>query len=254
MPNHIDNILDVTGNSKKVQDFCDLVYKAKDTCDPDLKVQSGDEYLFDFEATVPMPKELGETQSPNRDRNAKDLKKKYGAEDWYEWATRVGWGTKWGAYDAQQVESIKDGLRFRFNTAWCIGYLWLEKTSKLYPTLTFTTHWQDEGGGSGKTVFRNGQCMMNRKMNDHDFNMAFNERYRETYEEITTLPYDEFIQEYVTNNKELEWYSLDLEIIKRVKDKDLPLTFSLELYGEAKELRDNRLKGLKNVPARKISW
>ena len=43
--------------------------------------------------------------------------KKYGAENWYDWACN-NWGTKWNSCHTEIIEDEKDGLTYTFDTAW----------------------------------------------------------------------------------------------------------------------------------------
>ena len=234
MPNHITNVLDVTGLRSERGRFLKKVYK-----------KSKGEDCIDFNATVPMPKELEDSNAPNCDKKlARSFAQKYGATDWYEWKCK-NWGTKWGAYDACPPAESDAVLRLRFNTAWCMGTAWTLKTSKLFPTLTFTTYWIDEGGGAGKSTIKNG-AEDHEDMSDHDWRMEFDESYREEYEGIVESPYGEFRQTYLIDQTELDWYDFEKAVVERTLEEDLPLLVGLIPNfnsGEAKILAQNRLKG-----------
>ena len=67
-----------------------------------------------------MPKALQGTTSPTQDEDkvkAKQRLKKYGAENWHDWACN-NWGTKWNSSDTEIIEDERDGLTYSFNTAW----------------------------------------------------------------------------------------------------------------------------------------
>ncbi len=68
---------------------------------------------------IPVPAELKETTSPNRDANsAETLRKKYGASDWYDYAVN-NWGTKWDVGDANGIQTWDDHeLVVYFDSAW----------------------------------------------------------------------------------------------------------------------------------------
>jgi hypothetical protein len=153
MANNITNVLDVTGEEKDVEAFRSKVYRIEKATEKSWKHEIGDEYpVFDLDATVPFPTELTDTTSPPQNDEEKklqaELTKKYGAGNWYDWRVKY-WGTKWDTYDAEEVEEIKGGLRFRFETAWCPPAQWLKTTAKQFPSLKFTDHWCDEGGDCG---------------------------------------------------------------------------------------------------------
>lgn len=252
MPNHVTNILDVTGPAKSVEAFKNKVFSYK---------KDGEENkpCFDFNATVPMPAELKGTQalgfSKTRTKKQKSLLKKYGASDWYEWANKF-WGTKWGAYDALEPEQVGTDYRFNFNTAWGIGGQWLETTSKMFPDLTFTTYWHDEGGGSGIFVVTNG-ISREEALSDEDFAERFDPDYREQLTALKESSYPQFKKHYILGLQKGEteiWYgNFYKEIVKRTKDIDLPLLIGIEEFSdEAKHLLETRLK--EATPKRKILW
>lgn len=94
------------------------------------------------------PFNLGITQ-----KTSTSLIKKYGANDWYQWAV-AKWGTKWDCYDVNQTGGPDDGdgdgtsiASFYYETAWAPATkLWLT-VSEEYPTLNFYHEYCDEGGG-----------------------------------------------------------------------------------------------------------
>ena len=76
--------------------------------------------VFDFNRIHKMPKALQGTISPTQDEDkvkAKQRLKKYGAENWYDWACN-SWGTKWNSCNTEIIEDERDGLTYSFNTAW----------------------------------------------------------------------------------------------------------------------------------------
>jgi hypothetical protein len=230
MPNHITNIFDVTGTPAKVKAFKDKVYRVEKAKEDHWNCKKGDDVpIFDFDATVPMPKELEGTTSPSRTPNP-ELIKKYGADNWYDWCVDIGWGTKWGAYDAEAVQTTEGGLRFSFNTAWCAPWKWILTTSKMFPTLTFTDQWKNEGGGCGKLVVKKGHVISDEKLPDHDWYMKFDPAYRDEYEFITKGDYDKVVKTY-SKEGESNYSSLNEYLLARIKQKDLPLFMHYEWYG-----------------------
>ena len=237
MPNHITNIFDVTGTPAKVKAFKDKVYRVEKAKEKSYSHEVGDPlYIFDFNATVPMPKELegtespsGTSRSPSRVPNS-ELIRKYGTDNWYDWCVDIGWGTKWGAYDAEAVHTIKSGLRFTFNTAWSPPVQWIITTSAMFPTLTFTNLWKDEGGGCGKLVIKKGCVMSDKRLSDHEWYMKFEPTYREEYEFITKGDYDKVIAKY-SKEEEPNYNDLNEYLLKRLMQKDLPLFMHFSWYG-----------------------
>tara|TARA_E500000318_G_scaffold59717_1_gene55417 strand:- start:819 stop:1319 length:501 start_codon:yes stop_codon:yes gene_type:complete len=76
--------------------------------------------VFDFNKIIKMPKGIKNTTSPTQDDDkaqAKRRLKKYGAENWYDWACN-NWGTKWNSCHTEIIEDERDGLTYTFDTAW----------------------------------------------------------------------------------------------------------------------------------------
>lgn len=179
MPNHVSTNLYVSGESEAVKAFV---------------VAATANGGFDFENLLPMPAELRGTSSPVRiltdeeyaaakakfdalpaDDFMKDfgiggitqathdaLVAKYGCADWYKWALKH-WGTKWGAYDANEFTFIQnsDGsltAKVHYETAWSPASPFYEVVSKQFPSLTFKHEFADEGGFFvGDETFQNGE-------------------------------------------------------------------------------------------------
>jgi hypothetical protein len=161
-------------------------------------------------------------------------------------------------YEAEELPDDgygKSGIRFRFDTAWSPPTQWIETTSKQYSGplgLEFRDRWIDEGGGAGDLQIRtvNGQTEMTEDgLADHDWKIEFDSGYREEYEAITSVDYDEMIDTFVSKEEAIENWDLQIELVKRVKDKDLPLLVGLKtLESEtALTLIEERLKGAKEV-------
>ena len=136
MPNWCFNNLSVYGPESDLTDFLS-------------KVRKNDEQYIDFNGIIPMPEELINTTSPNPDPESdksKELRAKYGADDWYEWAIK-NWGTKWNAtsIDDWEVEEDKTSAQIVFDTAWSQPTEWLLNASKIYPNLSFDLDYYEEG-------------------------------------------------------------------------------------------------------------
>lgn len=100
-----------------------------------------EEKEVDFEILDPMPKELEGTTSPVKEEN-KELKEKYGADNWFDWRW-MNWGCKWNACRTEQRE---DGI-IEFDTPWNPPVGWLFKLSKKYPKVKFKVQFADEFEG-----------------------------------------------------------------------------------------------------------
>jgi hypothetical protein len=107
------------------------------------------EIALDFNGTVPMPEELHDMTSPcpKEEREKQDeYIAMYGAGNWYDWAN-ANWSTKWGAYEIHGPERVDpETVIYHYETAWSPPSRWLEKTSRLFPDLTFENAAADEGG------------------------------------------------------------------------------------------------------------
>lgn len=250
MPNHITNILFVTGDSKAVNELKQKIYRLEKLTEKTWNHEAGNEIsIIDFGGTVPFPKELEGTTSgsanaiPEEEKNRHaELLAKYGAVNWYDWYCN-NWGTKWNAYDAEPVETVEGGLKFTFNSAWCPPGAWLVATAKLYPSLKFMDYWKDEGGGCGiVTLCVSEGLKEDKEIPDHDWYYQFDPTYKEEYDLITTGDYQKVIDRY-KDQTEFNYSMLHRPLLDRIEDKNLPLFIGMEWYGEKKKLYEKRLKG-----------
>lgn len=136
MPNHCDNRLTVKGSEEDIAKF-------KKEC---IKVEDGNTLNFDFNAILPMPKELEETHAPSLfDHPDPELIEKYGTDNWYDWKV-TNWGTKWGAYDYYLIDELDGELSFSFNTAWCPpNSSFIKAMADKYPNLEFEWYYFEGG-------------------------------------------------------------------------------------------------------------
>lgn len=95
---------------------------------------------------IPVPQELRETTSPNREEQSADaLRKKYGAADWYDWCVS-NWGTKWDVGDGQGIQTWDDHeLIVYFDSAWA-------------PPVNAYERFQDLGFTVYATYYESGMC------------------------------------------------------------------------------------------------
>jgi len=140
MPNNITNHLTVNGTEEEVKDIF-----------TSLKTENSD---FDFNEILPMPEELKNTLASTSEPTNPKLIKKYGHNNWYDWAN-ANWGTKWNAYN---VDHISDS-EVRFDTAWSCSDVLIAKLSALHPSVDFTLTYADEDLGSncGIITYKNGK-------------------------------------------------------------------------------------------------
>lgn len=153
MPNNVENTLTVTGDNADLKKLKSLM--------------QGKESKFDFNKILPSPDVFrnvvsGFTRIGGRGhklwrslkgkdgkekniaipaRTLKEWKKKYGADNWYEWQV-ANWGTKWNAYNVSFCGG--DGiLEYFFDTAWSSPEPVVMALSKKFPSLDFKV---DVGG------------------------------------------------------------------------------------------------------------
>ncbi len=124
MPNHITNIVAVSGDESRIQAM--------------LKEIQNDEYgigSVDFNKIIPMPDDV----------------------DSHYWCI-AKWGTKWNSYGYTADTGFKDG-KLTFLTAWSAPHPVLEKLSEMYPDVKFEHEWADEdiGMNCGRYVYFDGE-------------------------------------------------------------------------------------------------
>lgn len=153
MPNHITNIVKLSGSDSDVQKLLSSV--------------NSDESEFDFNQIAPMPDELRDTTAPTyiiseeayarkergiTQKMSDDLIAKYGANNWYDW-TCNNWGTKWNAY-----EICVDGDEIQFDTAWATPYPIFRILSEQHPNVLIHVRYADEdfGYNVGEYKFKGG--------------------------------------------------------------------------------------------------
>lgn len=85
--------------------------------------------------------------------------RKYGATTWYHWRIKH-WGSKWEAYDCEEVNP-EDGC-LRFCTAWNSVLNIVEKLSERFPDVLIHYFWADEdvGYNVGKAEFKGGRIVL----------------------------------------------------------------------------------------------
>jgi len=287
MPNHITNILTVSGSPEEVERFrvtvssenpdliklniekaqrtIKLYEEAEDKSnlgfDADRSyeiakeiVSSGKipETIFTFEGTIPMPLELDGTVSGSsipdwQKKSSADLKKKYGADNWYDFNIS-NYGTKWDAYDIGDLVHNDDGsITYRFDTAWSPPSGWLCRTAEMFPSLTLEDAWKYEGGGAGTLTICVDEGIENyTKMDDKEWYCLNDPWFKEELERIQTGDYDEVINEYAEAGEAQNSY-LDEDLLKRIKDEDLPLFKNYEWWGDDRDTYRERMANINNA-------
>lgn len=132
MPNWCENRLQVSGDSKQLDEFIKKA-KGKET---DLRMNN----------FFPLPEELVGTTSPNNNKaQAKALTKKYGYPDWYEW--QLGnWGVKWDNGDSVHLTREKKKVAYYdFDSPWGPPDTFIKRVGELYPKLKFVLEYSEPG-------------------------------------------------------------------------------------------------------------
>lgn len=193
MPNHITNIITITGKKNEVEkclksikgtgeegatliDFNKIIPRPKSlditsgsSVDNAVAILKNDVRYFEGMLQYPWVKEEGLTsteqikehlksnlspQDFEEGRMAIENIKKYGCKDWYSWSIKY-WGTKWNAYD--QIEL--DFGTIQFDTAWSTPFPVMQELAKSFPDLDFEVKFADEdlGNNCGAYKFENGE-------------------------------------------------------------------------------------------------
>jgi len=183
MPNHVRNILDLSGPKKDIEKLFNTVITYKREHE-DANVAPE----LDFQKIIPMPGELSIESAPNgrlgveylngdekairqiekmdKDQQEEVINlgreyiensKNHGFQNWYHWAIH-SWGTKWSAY---WTHISDDNTSISFSTAWSTPEPIIVKLSEMFPDIEFTHRWADEAWGSnvGKIIFLNGESI-----------------------------------------------------------------------------------------------
>lgn len=143
MPNHVTNILRVSGDPDKVRAMFEAIKS------DEIGLGS-----IDFNKVIPTPDNI------YRGNLGKEEFAKYGKNNWLDWNT-ANWGTKWNSYGYDAVYTPKefDGEHIEFQTAWSYPDPIIAALAEQYPDLNFEVKWADEdfGYNTGKKEFENGE-------------------------------------------------------------------------------------------------
>ena len=156
----------------------------------ELKSELFNEGEFDFNALVPIPKELVDTEagsgnihitlypgSPYRISPAsvarwiqsgktqaevdemiqkeKELIDAFGAINWYDWSVN-NWGVKWNACETQIIKESDSTLELWFQTPWSAPEPVYDVLFEKYPNLSFIIECEFEGDDNGIRYISNG--------------------------------------------------------------------------------------------------
>jgi hypothetical protein len=246
MPNHVYNRIDITGDKKQIKKFVSLVAKKPSE--------------FDFNAVVPMPKELEGTSAPasiltkeeikqkkkeyesllakeiqnklfHAEKPSKysfgitqeehdKLKAKYGAVNWYDWNCQ-NWGTQWNAYEVSALDFSDNYANVGFSTAWSPPTEFFINASKKFPKLKFRNEYSGEGQIClGQYEIQNGQMLLDE---EYEWYSSEGVDFRKSigeYDEDSEYELEEHI-EYLKEHPE-DKYAKDIKKLK-VKLKKLKI-------------------------------
>jgi hypothetical protein len=161
MPNHIRNLLSISGEKE-------LVTKSFE----EIKGEKNE--VIDFNKIIPMPEWV--INAPNEGM----------FPDWYVWSND-NWGTKWNAYgqDNPVNQSRGNSDPIRFSTAWSTPYPVMVALSAKYPDLTIRVDYADEDAGSncGFYVLKNGSDIDSEEYKYNDLQNRGMEKYFQLHPE-----------------------------------------------------------------------
>lgn len=135
MPNHVYNILSVSGPESDVRAFHDAI-----------NIDSDDNSGI-IRAFLPFPAELEGKPITREDGTV--IGRAF-SDEGYNWCLR-NWGTKWGDYDTEilsepsKISSSDWEVVYSYNTAWSPANPAIISIAKRFPNLTFTVSWEEEG-------------------------------------------------------------------------------------------------------------
>lgn len=142
MPNHVTNILTVSGDEKRLNELFEAI-----------KLDQYGRGSIDFAKIIPVP---GYIYQGNL---GKAEFAKYGENNWLDWNT-TNWGSKWNSYgyDEANMQDF-DGTSITFLTAWSNVHPVIGRLAEMYPDLEFTYCWADEDFGSnvGRREYAEGE-------------------------------------------------------------------------------------------------
>lgn len=144
MPNHCFNRVTIDGPADKVAAFRKAINLVND--------ESGNTFSM-LDTLIPRPESVVDNGT------------------WYEWSI-TNWGTKWSEYDQDVHTDDADRLTITFTTAWSPCLPGITTISKMFPGLTFTHDYNEEGMQfAGTVVTRNGVTFAHVEAGDEGLEM-----------------------------------------------------------------------------------
>jgi len=165
MPNWCDNLLTITGEKKRLEEF-DEKFKGLPVNWNEDDEKTEPKYCFN--ALYPVPKEVIKIGYSKEHSNNNSVEEKinvlFDKDKWwdgYSWCISH-WGCKWDIYGYEGFHKDKNGDKFyySFQTAWAPPIPWLEKVAGDWRDLKFTLAYYEEGVGfAGKVFFSEGKLV-----------------------------------------------------------------------------------------------
>jgi hypothetical protein len=149
--------LNITSGSSTSNGIAILKYRAGDPSD--IRKIMGFNWATEFASEEELITHMLEKGSANLEeaQQALDNVRLYGHQDWYSWSTS-NWGTKWNAYSQNSDEGSNE---ISFETAWGTPYPVIEALSRKYPEAVISMRYADEdfGHNVGEYTFQAGDLV-----------------------------------------------------------------------------------------------
>lgn len=140
MPNHCENDLRVNGSKQDIENFF-------------ATLKGDDDLILDANKIIPYPKHFQEADQKasawrenNPDKSWVDAPKDGYNSGGGEWCIS-NWGTKWGMYQFSPIKLTKVSAVVSFSTAWAPATHLILKASEMFPSLTLTLRYYEQGVG-----------------------------------------------------------------------------------------------------------
>ena len=148
--------LNITSGSSTSNGIAILKWRAGDTSD--IRKIMGYQWATEFESEEALITHMLENKTANLEeaQKALDNERLYEHQDWYSWSVNK-WGTKWNAYSQEAKE---DGA-IKFETAWSTPYPVIEALSLKFPEAVISMRYADEdfGHNVGEYTFHGGDLV-----------------------------------------------------------------------------------------------
>jgi hypothetical protein len=161
----------------------------------------------------------------------------------------------YGLYQKPIEISNKGDLQLDFTSKWSPPERALQKLSILYPLLSIEVQYEEPAMEVyGTLKYLGGQCIIDTPMDQESYLSEYNEGYNELVSDIEESKYQDFTSRYLDTMEDLQDDSetcmypdlIERKILKRLKDKDLPLLVGYEWISKANQTEyENRIKGVK---------